>query len=73
MGDQASRGAPPPGVAERLDRLRALVVVDTDADTRRRLARDRPTSVEPFAVAVARRLAELRALSDLANHLHRRG
>jgi hypothetical protein len=73
MGEHTSRVAPPPGVAERLERLGAMVVLDTDADTRRRLARDRPANVEPFAVAVARRLAELRALSDLANHLHRLG
>ena len=31
------------------------------------------TSAKPFAEAVAQRLAELRALSDLARHLHTRG
>jgi hypothetical protein len=65
-------GGPPAGVAERLARLRALYVPEGDQEARRRLARETPGSTEPFARAVARRLEELRALSDLANHLHRR-
>lgn len=63
---------PPAGVAERLDELRALYVAERDVDARRRLAAETPRPSEPFAKAVARRLAELRALEDLAGHLHRR-
>ena len=62
---------PPPGVAARLARLRALYVPETDTAARSRLARERPRVTEPFEAAVARRLGELRALSELANHLHR--
>ncbi len=62
-------GRPPPGVAERLERLRVCYVPETDADARRRLAAERQVTAVPFASAVARRLHELRALCDLANHL----
>jgi hypothetical protein len=69
---QRSAGHPPFGVAERMERLRALCVPERDAEARRRLA-DRPRATNsPFATAVARRLAELRALCDLASHLQRR-
>jgi hypothetical protein len=63
-------GAPPPGVAERLARLSALYVPETDAEARARLDRERPRAREPFAVVVAWRLDELRALSALADYLH---
>jgi len=59
-------------VAERLSRLRALYVPERIEDARRRLERERPRIDEPFETAVARRLAELRALDELARHLHRR-
>jgi hypothetical protein len=72
MIDDAHRpaGHPPSGVALRMERLRVLCVPERDAEARRRLA-DRPRTT-PFAAAVARRLAELRALCDLALHLRRR-
>ncbi len=72
MGDQPRPGAPPQGVAERLSRLGTLYVPERDSDARSRLAAETPTSNASFAIAVARRLAELRALCDLANHLRRR-
>jgi hypothetical protein len=62
-------GHPRPGVAERLQRLRALCVAESDSQARRRLAAQPPAAAEPFAAAVARRLDELRALCDLAKHL----
>ena len=74
MTDGARRpdGHPPSGVAERMERLRALYVPERDTEARQRLA-DRPQAANaPFAPAVARRLAELRALCDLASHLGRR-
>jgi len=65
-------GHPPSGVAERLERLRVLYVPERDTEARQRLA-DRPRAANaPFTTAVARRLAELRALCDLASHLGRR-
>ena len=63
---------PPLGVAERMERLRVLYVPEREADARRCLAGGPRTANLPFADAVARRLAELRALCDLANHLRRR-
>jgi hypothetical protein len=74
MGEGAHRSAghPPPGVAERLERLRALYVPEDDAEVRRRLASRPPAPAEPFAAQVARRLKELRALCDLAAYLGRR-
>jgi hypothetical protein len=74
MNDAQRRpaGHPPSGVAERMERLRVLCVSERDAEARRRLA-DRPRATNaPFAAAVAQRLAELRALCDLASHLRRR-
>jgi hypothetical protein len=59
-------------VAARLARLRELYVPETLDQVRRRLAEEQPVEVpEPFAKAVERRLAELRALDELARHLHR--
>lgn len=57
--------------AQRLEVLRALHVTERDEDARQRLERERPVCVEPFERAVARRLEELRALCNLAAHLHR--
>ncbi len=65
-------GHPPLGVAERMARLRVLCVPERDAEARRRLANRPQATNTPFAIAVARRLAELRSLCDLANHLRRR-
>lgn len=76
MAEGAHRlaGEPPPGVAERLEQLRALCVPESDADARRRLVAQARSGAEPLAAAVvARRLGELRALSDLTVSLHRRG
>jgi len=66
-------GQPPAGVAQRLERLRNLCVLERAAEGQQRLA-DRPRTATntPFAAAVSRRLAELRALCDLASHLQRR-
>jgi hypothetical protein len=63
---------PPPGVSERLAALRALYVPERDDEARARLEHERPPQSPPrFEVAVAARLRELRALCDLAGHLHR--
>ncbi len=70
MADRQS--GPPPGVAERLQRLRALYIPERDVDARQRLADEARAAAAPFAIAVARRLEELRALSDLTTYLHRR-
>lgn len=66
----AEKGRPPAGVAERLEKLRALYVPESDAEARRRLESEARASVEPLAKGVARRLEELRALSDLTSYLH---
>jgi hypothetical protein len=58
-------------VAERLERLRAIYVPERDAEARQRLDKEARASTEPFAVGVARRLEELRALSELSSYLHR--
>jgi hypothetical protein len=57
---------------ERLEALRALARIETDGEARARLARERPQRRESFEHAVARRLGELRALDELARHVHRR-
>ncbi len=62
---------PPPGVAARLEVLRASYVPETVAAAAARLARERPAKSQPFEVAVARRLQELRSLLELAAYLHR--
>jgi hypothetical protein len=71
MIDAAHRpsGHPPSGVAERLERLRGLYVPEPVTEARRRLAARPRAANAPFAAVVARRLAELRALCDLASHL----
>jgi hypothetical protein len=61
----------PPAVAARLARLRALYVADDEDAARRRLEDPSARAREQFAMAVARRLAELRALDELARYLHR--
>jgi len=67
----STAGAPPPSVAERLSVLRALYVPERRIEARARLAEERTLAKEPFERAVARRLSELRELSDLTRHLHR--
>ncbi|MBS2015654.1 MAG: hypothetical protein JST00_22390 [Deltaproteobacteria bacterium] len=60
----------PPSVAARLAELRTMARVENAEETRRRLAHEARQEV-PFAIAVARRLAELRALLELTEYLHR--
>jgi len=62
---------PPPGVAQRLIALRHLYVPETAAEASARLHAEKPPITEPFEVGVDRRLRELRALCELANHLHK--
>lgn len=60
-------------LAARLDALRARYVPERLDEARERLARERRACQrEPFERAVARRLAELSALCDLARHLQSR-
>ena len=59
----------PERVAARLSLLRASWSPMTEAEARALL--EGPPAL-PFAEAVAQRLAELRALSDLTRHLHAR-
>ena len=62
----------PRRVAARLARLRELYVPESLEEVQRRLDEERPAEApEPFARAVGRRLAELRALDELSRHLHR--
>jgi hypothetical protein len=61
----------PEQVAARLDELRARYVPETLEAARLRLARERPQSMESFEQRVERCLGELRALDELARHLHR--
>lgn len=65
-----TRGAVPAGISDRLRDLRALVRAESDLEARRRLAKERPPTARPFAVGAAARLRELRALCELARHLH---
>jgi len=68
----ATTGAPPPGVADRLRLLRALARVESDGEARARLAREQPVAIaRPLAQLASERLRELRALCELARHLHR--
>jgi hypothetical protein len=65
----------PARVALRLERLRASYVAESAEDARRRLAREAESEGRrntPLAEAAARRLAELRALCELTDYLHRR-
>ena len=59
-------------VASRLEWLRAAYVPESVDEGRARLARGEreARASEPFAQAVERGLKELRALCDLAAHLH---
>jgi hypothetical protein len=66
-----SRDLDPSKVAHRLAGLRAGYVAEDVDEGRRRLALERPSGDESFAQGAARRLAELRALCELADHLHR--
>ena len=59
----------PPAVARRLERLRALHVAVTEEEARQLMSP--PRDDRPFVEAVAARLAELRALTELTAHLHR--
>jgi hypothetical protein len=56
-------------IRARLAKLRGLCVPETIDEARDRLEREARIE-EPFAKAVARRLEELRALCELADHLH---
>jgi hypothetical protein len=60
-------------VARRLAGLRLQYVPESLEDARARLERERPIRSASFADTVQRRLAELRALCELATHLQRRG
>jgi hypothetical protein len=60
----------PAAVGARLAALRAASVPERDVDARARLARERPVSTRPFVLLVSQRLGELRALCELARHLH---
>jgi hypothetical protein len=68
---RGAAGAPPGGVAERLAALRAVYTPEHRSEAYARLAKERPSTTESFARAVARRLRDLRALCELARHLHR--
>lgn len=57
-------------VRARLGWLAENARLETVEEASRRLAADR--TVEPFPIAVRRRLADLRALCELSAHLHRR-
>jgi hypothetical protein len=58
-------------VLARLAELRRLYSPERLEDARQRLAAERPRRSEPFEVAVARSLEELRALCELTKYLHR--
>lgn len=58
----------PSAVSRRLAELRARFVAETIEEGRARLAPP-PAPPEPLAQAASRRLAELRALSELTAHL----
>jgi hypothetical protein len=60
----------PTEVSKRLARLRDLYVPETEEQARQRLAPEARRDV-PFAEAVTKRLAELRALCELTAYLHR--
>jgi len=71
-GDRRRNPAPaaiPAGMDKRLAELRRLYVPEPTDEAQRRLDRERPRGKESFDQAIARRLRELRALCDLANHL----
>ena len=69
---KAVGAGPPPGLAARLNALRSIHVAERDAAATRDLTgRDRSISRPAFAILVAARLRELRALDELARYLHR--
>jgi hypothetical protein len=59
-------------VAARLAALRARYEPESVAEAALRLADERPPVIEHFADGVQRRLGELRALCELARHVHGR-
>ena len=59
----------PASVSARLGLLRALYVPEPQEEARARMVQ--PPARESFERGVARRLAELRALCELTQHLHR--
>jgi len=59
----------PEDVAARLARLRALYVPESVEEARLRIEHERPRVEEPFELAVARRLRELRAVCELVRHV----
>ena len=61
----------PQQLATRLEALRSSYVPETLEEAHARLAREQPRDTMPFDQRVARRLAELRALCELARALHR--
>ncbi len=63
----------PEAVQRRLARLRELSVPEDLASAAARANAERPERVETFEQAVARRLAELRALLELTEVLHAAG
>jgi len=63
----------PEAVQRRLARLRELYVPEDLASAAARSNAERPERVETFEQAVARRLAELRALLELTEVLHAAG
>ncbi|MBX3191990.1 MAG: hypothetical protein KF819_33675 [Labilithrix sp.] len=69
-----ARDLSPALVAMRLGELRASYVAETAEEARGRLDRegDVERRKEPLARAAARRLAELHALCELSDYLHRR-
>jgi hypothetical protein len=71
-GQGHSRGElSPEDVITRLAVLRQIAFIERDEAARTRLAQERPSPPEPFALAVQRGLHELRTLCALASHLHR--
>lgn len=66
-----SRELDPHAVRARLAVLRALYVPETVDEGRARLSHERPRREVPLEVLAARRLAELRALCELARYLGR--
>jgi len=59
-------------VAARLAELRSRYAAETIDEAQARLEAERPRSQGAFAELVAARLAELRALCELARYLHAR-
>ncbi len=62
----------PDAVAARLAELRSVYVAERVGEAHHRLVCEQPPSAEPLVRRVARSLAELRALCELAKHLRQR-